>query len=65
MLNLWTSWENLCPNLTFAVENKMGNSHKRGWSYFKLNINDRDIPFPKTKNLSMNWEKYFPLRKME
>ena len=40
MLNLWMSWENLCPNLTFTVENKMGNSHKRGWSHFKLNIND-------------------------
>ena len=38
MLNLWMSWENLCPNLTFTVENKMGNSHKRGWSHFKLNI---------------------------
>ena len=47
MLNLWMSWENLCPNLTFTVENKMGNSHKRGWSHFKLNINDWDIPFPK------------------
>ena len=31
---------NLCPNLTFTVENKMGSSHKRGWSHFKLNIND-------------------------
>ena len=47
MLNLWMSWENLCPNLSFTVENKMGNSHKRGWSHFKLNINDWDIPFPK------------------
>ena len=46
MLNLWMSWENLCPNLTFTVENKMGNSHKRGWSHFKLNLNDWDIPFP-------------------
>ena len=24
------SWENFCPNLIFSVENKMGNSHKRG-----------------------------------
>ena len=24
MLNLWMSWENLRPNLTFTVENKMG-----------------------------------------
>ena len=41
------SWENLCPNSTFTVENKMGYSHKRGWSHFKLDINDWDIPFPK------------------
>ena len=33
-------WENLCPNLRFTVENKIGNSHKRAWSHFKLNIND-------------------------
>ena len=45
MLNLWMSWENLCPNLSFTVENQMGNSHKRGWSHFKFNINDWDIPF--------------------
>ena len=37
----------LCPNLNFIVENKMGNSHKKGWSHFKLNINDSDILFPK------------------
>ena len=36
MLNLWMSWK----NLSFIVEKKMGNSHKRGWSYFKVNIND-------------------------
>ena len=47
MLNLWMSWEDLCPNLSFTVENKMGNLHKRGWPHFKLNINDWDIPFPK------------------
>ena len=34
------SWENLCANLSFTVENKKRNSHKRGWSHFKLNIND-------------------------
>ena len=66
MLNLWMSWENLCPNLSFTVENKMENSHKRGWWHFKLKINDWDIPFPQNfKNLSMNWEKYFALGKME
>ena len=47
MLNLWMSWENLCPNLSFFLENKKGNSHKRRWSHFKLNLNDGDIPFPK------------------
>ena len=26
----WISWENLCPNLSFTVENKMEDSHKRG-----------------------------------
>ena len=30
MLNLWMSYENVCPNVTFTVENEMGNSHKRG-----------------------------------
>ena len=44
--------ENLCPNLSFTVENKMEGSHKRGWSHFKLNINDWNIPFPKI------WEIY-------
>ena len=71
MLNLWMSWENLCPNLTFTVENKMGNSHKRGWSHFKLNINDWDIPFPKIlriyqwigKNI-FHWEKWNELIKL-
>ena len=47
ILNLWISWKNLCPNLSFTVENKVGNSHKKGWSHFKLNINDWDIPFSK------------------
>ena len=47
MLILWMSWENLYPNLSATVENKMGNSQKRGRSHFKLKINDWDIPFPK------------------
>ena len=38
MSNLWMSWENLSPNLTFTVEKKMGNSQERGRSHFKLNI---------------------------
>ena len=48
ILNLWMDWEKLCPNLSFTVENNMGNPHKKGWSHFKLNINDCDIPFPKS-----------------
>ena len=47
MLNLSMSWENVYPNLSFNVKNKMENSHKRGWSHFKLKKNDWDIPFPK------------------
>ena len=27
-LNLWMNWENFCPNLSFTVENKIGNLHK-------------------------------------
>ena len=30
MLNLWMRKENLCPNLSLTVENKMENSHKKG-----------------------------------
>ena len=33
-------WEKFCPNLDFTAENKMGNSHKKGWSHFKLKINE-------------------------
>ena len=28
VLNLWRNWENSCPNLSLAVENKIGNLHK-------------------------------------
>ena len=38
--NLQMNWEKLCPNLSLTVKNKMGNLHKKGWSHFKLNIND-------------------------
>ena len=31
---------------SFTVENKMKNSRRKGWSHFKLNIDDWDIPFP-------------------
>ena len=40
ILNLWMNWEKLCPYLSFTVENKIGNSHKKGWSHFKFTIND-------------------------
>ena len=28
ILNLWMNWENSCPNLILAVENKIGNLRK-------------------------------------
>ena len=31
ILNLWMNWENVCPNLSFTVQNKMVNSRKNGW----------------------------------
>ena len=42
MLNLWMSWENLCPNLSFTVESKMGNSHKRGWPKVRWGIHIKE-----------------------
>ena len=47
ILKLWMNSENLCPNSIFTVENKIRNSQRKGWSHFKLNINDWDISFPK------------------
>ena len=42
------NWEKICPNLSFTVENKMRNSHKKkDWSHFKLDINYWDITFLK------------------
>ena len=29
ILSLWMNWEKLFPNLSFIIENKMGNSHKK------------------------------------
>ena len=29
ILKLWMNWEKLCPNLSFTVESKLGNSHKK------------------------------------
>ena len=29
ILNLWMNWKNLCPNLSFTVENKIGNLHNK------------------------------------
>ena len=28
ILDLWINWQNVCPNLSFTVENKIGNLHK-------------------------------------
>ena len=38
--------KSLCPKLRFTVENRAFHT-KKGWSHFKLNINDWDIPFSK------------------
>ena len=50
------NWEKLCLNLSFTVENKMGNFHKAGhisnltwWMRYSISSN--------LKNLSRNWEK--------
>ena len=51
ILNLKINWEKLCPSLSFTVENKMGNSSKKGWSHFKLNINDWDILLSKISRI--------------
>ena len=40
ILNRWMNWQKLCPNLSFTVENKIGNSQKKGWSHFERNINN-------------------------
>ena len=40
ILNPWINWKMLFPNLKPTVENKMGNSHEKGWSHVKLSIND-------------------------
>ena len=63
MLNLLMSWENLCPNLNFTVENKMGNSHKRGWSHLQLNRSDWDIFQWIGKNI-FHWAKWNELIKL-
>ena len=36
MLNLWMSWGNVCPNLTFTVEKKIGNHIKEDGHISKL-----------------------------
>ena len=61
VLNLWVNWENLSHNLRFTVENKVENSDKKGWSHFKLNINDCGIPSSKILRTGKNifhWRKW-------
>ena len=36
ILNLWMNWEKLFPNLSFPVENEMGNLHKKWMVTLKL-----------------------------
>ena len=37
----------------------MGNSHKKGWSHFKLNINDPKIQFPQILRIQQRIGKIF------
>ena len=46
-LDLWINWEKLCLNLSLTVENNSGNSLKKRWPHFKLNINDWNILWSK------------------
>ena len=50
-LNLLMNWENLCPNLSFTVQNEMGNLHKTRLFTFHWQCMRYSIT-------SMNWEKY-------
>ena len=40
ILILWMNWKRIWSNLSFNVENEVGSLRKKGWSHFKLNIND-------------------------
>ena len=44
---------------SFTVGNKMGNSHRKGWSHFKINIDDWDISFPKVLRIMNELGKIF------
>ena len=46
-------------NLRFTVENKMRNSQEKGWSHFKLNINDWDFHFLKRQEFINDFRKTF------
>ena len=48
---------------SFTVENKMENPHKKRWSHSKLNINDLDVPFPKTLKFINELGKTFSIGK--
>ena len=58
------NWENLCPNLNFTAENKMGTLHKVGnistltwWMRYSISSN--------FKNLLKNWVKYLQMLIMQ
>ena len=58
------NWENLCPNLNFTAENKMGTLHKAGnistltwWMRYSISSN--------FKNLLKNWVKYLQMLIMQ
>ena len=50
------NWENLCPNLSFTVEN---NLHKiRLFTFETKHVKNEIFHYMQFKNLSKNWKKY-------
>ena len=63
IVNLWIDWENLCPNLSYTVENKASNSHKKKLITFHTSWMKYSI-LQNFKNLSMNcWGNMFSIWK--
>ena len=59
ILNLWMNWENICPNLSFTVANKIGSLHKIRPFIFQTYIMNRILHYLKYKSLSKDWENMF------
>ena len=63
ILNLWMNWEKLCPNESFSVKNKIGNSLKKDVHILNLTSN-WDILFPKSLRIyHWIWKNIFYLGK--